>query len=392
LKDIRILYLAQASHKGSGIGGGARVKNTINILNKFQYKYGLIAYDFYSKKFSIDLENNNSNTNIIIHIPQYLPNVIKSLFMIPYIFISLFYIKKSQVILSDFNNILCSLPAIILGKIFNIPVILDSIDTKLNKAIPDLIYNYLIKESTQIYVISHYLFNHFSKVVNSDKIFYYPISVDTDIFKNNNEYRFEVRSEIDCPDDTILICYAGSFTSYEGVSILISAFKKVIEGAHNVKLVIIGKIIWKNKDENVENFIFDQQLEKSVIFLGLKQHEEMPKYLSAMDILCCPKIDCEINRAANPVKVIEYLSMAKPVIASSVGEIPIIITDNVNGFLVKPGDVEDLYNKIIFLIKDRSLFSKVGFEARNSIINNYDHCVIGDKISNNLLKILNRSN
>ena len=68
----------------------------------------------------------------------------------------------------------------------------------------------------------------------------------------------------------------------------------------DVHHVILAKELIK-QDLNIPKLVEDMNLKEDVILIPSQPHEEVPKYLSAFDILCCPKIDCEINRAASPV-------------------------------------------------------------------------------------------
>ena len=100
-------------------------------------------------------------------------------------------------------------------------------------------------------------------------------------------------------------------------------------------------------------------------------HEDVPKFLSACDITCCPKIDCEENRAAFPIKVVEYLSMGLPTVCSSVGGISYIIEDEIDGFLVKPSDVNDLEKTLEGIILNPERAREIGENGRRKAEKEY---------------------
>jgi glycosyltransferase involved in cell wall biosynthesis len=118
----------------------------------------------------------------------------------------------------------------------------------------------------------------------------------------------------------------------------------------------------------------------------------IPNYLSACDVLCSPKIDCEINRAANPVKVIEYLSMGLPVVCSAVGGIIDAVKDGVNGLLVKPGDVKNLEEKLEWIIQNPEQAKEMGQNGRKTVIENYSYNAIKNKIKRVIAKIRDMKN
>lgn len=71
------------------------------------------------------------------------------------------------------------------------------------------------------------------------------------------------------------------------------------------------------------------------------------------------------------MKVMEYMSCAKPLIASSVRPIVDIIKDGVNGLLVPPGDVDSIKNALIRLIEDMALAKVLGERARMCVLQGY---------------------
>ena len=51
--------------------------------------------------------------------------------------------------------------------------------------------------------------------------------------------------------------------------------------------------------------------------------------------------------------------------------IPSAITDDVNGFLIKPGNVEQLTNRLLALLENPKRISEIGSAARESVIQHY---------------------
>ena len=155
---MKITYISQAPLEGSGVGGGARVKSIVNILKRLNSKIDLISYSFYSNKFGIEHKKiDHLLQTSTVHVPNNLPRFLKALAIFPVFVYAWKSCKNSDIIFADFNNILSSIPAIILGKIFSKPIILDCIDTKLIKIIPSNIYKYIAKNADAIFAISHYL-------------------------------------------------------------------------------------------------------------------------------------------------------------------------------------------------------------------------------------------
>ena len=97
-----------------------------------------------------------------------------------------------------------------------------------------------------------------------------------------------------------------------------------------------------------------------------------------------------VNRAANPVKVVEYLSMGLPTVCSSVGGITDTIEDGVNGLLVKPGDVNDLEEKLEWVILNPKQAKEIGENGRKTAIEKYSYEAIEDTIKQSISEIVDR--
>jgi glycosyltransferase involved in cell wall biosynthesis len=71
------------------------------------------------------------------------------------------------------------------------------------------------------------------------------------------------------------------------------------------------------------------------------------------------------------VVVLEALCCGLPVIAPSVGGIPDMIDDGVNGILVRPDDLTELANAISSILDNESLRRKLAANARRTLQNRY---------------------
>ena len=58
------------------------------------------------------------------------------------------------------------------------------------------------------------------------------------------------------------------------------------------------------------------------------------------------------HNEANPVSILEAMSVGKPVVATNVGSIHEAVTDGRNGFLVPPGDAAAFADRVIELLED----------------------------------------
>ena len=390
LNGLKIIYIGQASLNESGVGGAARVKGMVSIFKRLGVEIKLISYSIFSNKFGIEhKEIEQSLQTTIVHVPTNLPKFLKAFAIFPIFVYAWKSCKNCNLMFADFTYVVTSVPVVMLKKIFNKPIILDYIDLGL-EIIPAIAKKYMIKNTDTLFAISPYLLELSIKKYGCKNVVYVPIFVDPNHFKVNLTNREKVRKELGIKKDEIIIGYVGSFRYVEGVPFLLQAFKNLTKKHSKIKLAIMGKIYVSSSDDNIPELVEDMNLKNDVILIPSQPHEEVPKFLSAFDILCCPKIDCEINRAANPVKVVEYLSMGLPTVASAVGGIIDTIEDGFDGFLVKPGDVKDLEEKLEWVISNSERAKEIGENGRKTAIEKYSYEAIEDTIREAICEIIDR--
>lgn len=371
-----ILYFAPCG-LDEGIGGSGRLKNMVDILQILDTKVKLISY-LSLEKFDINFMVGKNLDITTITFPQKVHIFIK-IFAVPLIFvIGLVNIRNKDIIISHAPHIASGFPALILSRLFRKPLIVDHMDIK-DPSTPQFIFDLILKNST-VFTISHFLENEVKEKYGSQTI-HMPIFIDTEFFKFSPKMKDKLKKELNLSSSETIIGYAGSFWHVEGVPYLIEAFKDLRKMHDNIKLIIIGGGNAPESDD-VENIIETMGLKKDIILISRQPYGNMPNYLSICDIVCSPKINCEENIAANPIKIYEYMSMGLITVSSAVGEVNSVIKDNVNGFLVEPGNVSDLKNKLDYIINNLENMDKIKINARKLIIKEYSQKVFKIKINN----------
>jgi len=190
-----------------------------------------------------------------------------------------------------------------------------------------------------------------------------PIVVDKD--------RFCVQENIP-PEKYITYC-GNIFGEKDGVEILIKAFSKISDKFTEYKLLLIGNT---NKDiefKKLMKLIFDLHLSDRIEFTGHIERENIPAFLSKSSVLTLARPNNTQAKAGFPTKLGEYLATSRPVVVTSVGDIPKYIKDGVNGFLAVPGSVESFAEKLSFILQNynsASLIGKKGRELVENVFNN----------------------
>ncbi len=195
-------------------------------------------------------------------------------------------------------------------------------------------------------------------------------------FNPNLYNRLTERKKMGINDNAIAIYFIGRLSSEKNPDIFIKAAKKILEKTTGVKFFIIGDGIMRNEIEKLINKLNN----KNLIYLGYQT--DIPRYLSTADIFVLPS-----SAEGFPLSNIEAMSMGVCVIASDVGGVSDAIINGENGFLMKPNSVDELVNKIEFILNKKNILNKISKNARKSVEEKFSIEILAEKYKNLYIKI-----
>jgi glycosyltransferase involved in cell wall biosynthesis len=91
---------------------------------------------------------------------------------------------------------------------------------------------------------------------------------------------------------------------------------------------------------------------------------------------------------AGTTVILEAMAMGKAVIATKNAGTVDFIVDGKNGFLMEPGDVITLREKVIFLLNNINEVQRIGYNARESA-KSYHEKLVADKFFEMILRVKN---
>ena len=267
-----------------------------------------------------------------------------------------------------------------------IPIILDIDDWELGlalsagwKAFPSLLISALMENSIRmadaLTVSSHFLRDRFGG-------YYIPHAVDTDFFDPSKYNREKIREQLGALEEAV-ISFIGTPRRHKGVDMIIFALSRLLkeeqEDYKKFKFLFTGD----PRDPYVKSLVnlsYGLLGKHRTLFLGLRPKTEEPHLLAASDIIVIPQKPTYASLGQVPAKVFTAMSMAKPIIASNISDLSIILEGC--GILVPPGDVDALCGSLSFLIDQPDLARKLGQRARMKCLKEYSYRVVGSKLRN----------
>jgi glycosyltransferase involved in cell wall biosynthesis len=101
-----------------------------------------------------------------------------------------------------------------------------------------------------------------------------------------------------------------------------------------------------------------------VLMLGSR--DDVPRLLAAMDVFALTT-----HIEANPVSILEAMSVGRPVVATNVGSIHEAVADGQTGYLVTPGDADQFAKRVLHLLREPLVCGSMGAAARATVLNNW---------------------
>lgn len=182
------------------------------------------------------------------------------------------------------------------------------------------------------------------------------------------------------------ITFVGRFEKLKGISIFEEVMASVFVKFPNIKFRFVGEIQnYPEKDILINEYYkirFPSYFDR-IEFTGKISNDQIYKCFE--DTLLCMIPSYWENF---PGVCLEAMSAGKVVIASKVGGLIDIIEHNIDGILVNVDDVEGYLKYIEINIKSFDFRLKMGENARNKILRNYNTERIGSLIVNEYKKII----
>lgn len=174
-------------------------------------------------------------------------------------------------------------------------------------------------------------------------------AVDNKMFCPRPELGARLKREIGIDDETKIILFAGRIEEIKRIDKLIDAMGILAGRNQKYCALIVG-------DGSLRLFLEDRvrkaSLSNIIRFVGPVNHELLPAYYNAADLLALPS-----EMEGVPMVLLEAIACGTPVVASRVGGIPEFVVDGINGYCIKdtsPLNLCRFFEKAIYAKFDRA--------------------------------------
>jgi glycosyltransferase involved in cell wall biosynthesis len=204
----------------------------------------------------------------------------------------------------------------------------------------------------RIIVLSQSWKEFFRKILPAEKLSVIPNGIDLKPFLEAKGEKTVIPS----------ILFLGEVGRRKGVYDLLQAAKILHDRNIDCRWYVAGP----GEIDEAKSYAGRLGLEKEVEFLGPQTGADKVQLLARSWIFVLPSY-----AEGLPIVVIEAMVSGLPVIAGHVGGIPEMVTEGENGFLIQPGNVNDLADKIAMLLSDKALIQGISQNNQKAVEEKY---------------------
>jgi len=230
---------------------------------------------------------------------------------------------------------------------------------------------FILNISDKVISLSKFWHDFLVGIMNPETIATVPNGVICSDFKLVNNKK----EELGFPDSHIFVLFMGPIGKRKGAFDILDAISIVTYKIKDVSFIFSGFGEFKGELEQFSDLAKQKNLTAYVKYVGDIFGQEKYDYYLSSDVFVLP------SYAENlPNSLVEAMAAGLPVVVSDVGAIPEIVEDGVNGFIIKPGNINAIADRIIKLANDSNLRKSMGQRNLKLAKEKYDMPIIAEKI------------
>jgi len=179
---------------------------------------------------------------------------------------------------------------------------------------------------------------------------------------NNSKNTSYIRQDMNMGEDIFLLLTIANLEPKKGHVFLFDALSLLKEKGHRFKLLVVG---YGKEQKKLEGDIVSKDLTDEIILLG--KREDVQGFLAAADAFVLPSL-----WEGLPNALLEAMAAGLPVVATHVGGIPEVVTNNETGLLVEPRNSDALARAIERIMNEEELRRHLAQNAREYVNKNFD--------------------
>jgi len=148
---------------------------------------------------------------------------------------------------------------------------------------------------------------------------------------------------------------------YEGLDTLVDAVAMLRDRGRQVRLLVVGA---GPALSALRRRAVDRGLADAAVFTGAVPFADVRQHYAAIDVFTVPRADTPVTRLVTPLKPLEAMATARPVVASDLPPLCEIVEPGHTGAIARADDPDSLAAAIEPLLSEPAERSRMGETAR----------------------------
>jgi glycosyltransferase involved in cell wall biosynthesis len=191
---------------------------------------------------------------------------------------------------------------------------------------------------------------------------------------------YECRSRLNLPPDAFIVLFMARKERYKGLPTVMAAYERLQAQCPNSYLIAAGP----ETDDSRQLRQQYAHLPHIVYYEGVRGQLKLD-LLNASDVFIMPS-----EGESFGIVYTEAWAVKKPVIGSTSGAIPSLITAGIDGFVIDPGDVDAAAAYLNELYQDSLLRERMGAAGYDKVTNRYTVPRVADTVEAAYMRTLRR--
>jgi glycosyltransferase involved in cell wall biosynthesis len=172
-----------------------------------------------------------------------------------------------------------------------------------------------------------------------------------------------------------VVMYTGITNSFQRIDYLMRAFSVVLKEEPSAILMIVSPLENEPDVPLHQALARELQIADNVIFVGPHELSDLPDYLAMATVAVAPRPQIP----GHPIKLLNYMISGRPIVCFKGGAKG--LTDMQDALIVADHDWEAMGEAILKFLRDPELAKRLGGNARQNAIDNFDWRMLSKKVS-----------
>ena len=206
--------------------------------------------------------------------------------------------------------------------------------------------------------------------------------ITPEMFDHADPDRFRKKYEV---GSRPVVMYTGITNTFQRVDYLLRAFSIVLKEAPSTILMIVSPLESEPDLPALKTLAQELKIADNVMFIAPHTLDELPDYLAMATVAVAPRPQCP----GHPIKLLNYMISGRPIVCFDGGAKG--LTNMQDALVVPDHDWQAMGEAILKFLRDPELAKRLGANARQNAIDNFDWRALAKKVAAIYESVMNKA-